>query len=136
MKFKTEAERLHYEDAKLAYAALMKCYPFTLEDLPGEEWKVIPNYEDYHGSNYGRIDGNCGSDNGNGFCGKRRGRKYFGFGKCGKCGMRGIGGGRSKCGGGGKCGGGKHTDCSDCGELSRRHLSERRICYDFRRKVG
>ena len=43
------------EEYKPAYDALMELYPFTLENLPGEVWKVIPNYENYHGSNYGRV---------------------------------------------------------------------------------
>ena len=43
-------------ESKKAYAALMKFYPLTLEDLPGELWKPIPNYEElYHESNYGRT---------------------------------------------------------------------------------
>ena len=46
----------NYADAKLAYAALMKFYPFTLEDLDGEIWKWIRGYEgDYQESNYGRT---------------------------------------------------------------------------------
>ena len=43
------------EVAKHAYKALMKFYPLTLDDLPGEEWKPIPDYEDYHVSNFGRV---------------------------------------------------------------------------------
>lgn len=41
--------------AKPAYEALMKYYPFTLDDLPGEQWKTVPDYEDYQGSNFGRV---------------------------------------------------------------------------------
>lgn len=52
---RNERERKHYANAKLAYAALMKFYPFTLEDLDGEEWRPILGYEDYHESNYGRT---------------------------------------------------------------------------------
>ena len=33
---------LHYEDYKLAYAALMLCYPLGLENIEGEIWKSIP----------------------------------------------------------------------------------------------
>lgn len=45
-----------YEDYKLAYAALMLVYPFTLEDLEGEEWKKIPYNEEYYQiSTYGRV---------------------------------------------------------------------------------
>ena len=59
MKFKTEREQLKYEDAKKAYAALMKFYPFTTESLEGEEWKPIPNYPKHAGSNFGRIKSFC-----------------------------------------------------------------------------
>lgn len=46
----------YYENAKLAYAALMLFYPFNIEDLEGEIWKWIKNYEGlYQISNYGRI---------------------------------------------------------------------------------
>lgn len=48
-------QRRVYEDAKLAYAALMKCYPLTLSDLPGEIWLPVPNHESYQVSNYGRV---------------------------------------------------------------------------------
>lgn len=48
------AER--YADYKLAYAALMLVYPFSLENLDGEEWEKIPfNEEFYQISNYGRV---------------------------------------------------------------------------------
>lgn len=51
----TKKEWLHhrYEDAKLAYCALMKCYPLTLDDLDGEIWRVVD--EHYHLSNFGRV---------------------------------------------------------------------------------
>ena len=57
MKFRTEAERIKYEeDYRPAYNALMTCYPFTLDDLDDEIWKPIAGYEEfYHVSNYGRI---------------------------------------------------------------------------------
>lgn len=43
-------------DAKLAYEALMKCYPLNLENLVDEIWQWIENYEGmYQISNYGRI---------------------------------------------------------------------------------
>ena len=56
----TEAERAwskaRYEEYKKAYAALMLYYPFTLENLPGEIWKDIPDYDgDYQESNFGRT---------------------------------------------------------------------------------
>lgn len=45
-----------YADYKLAYAALMLCYPFGLEDIDGEEWRNIEGYEGiYQISNYGRV---------------------------------------------------------------------------------
>ena len=48
-----EYDRRRHENAKLAYNALMKFYPLTLEDLPGEEWRPIS--DDYHISNFGRV---------------------------------------------------------------------------------
>lgn len=49
-------EKLYYEEAKKAYAALMLCYPFGLEDLDGEIWADIAGYDgDYQESNYGRT---------------------------------------------------------------------------------
>lgn len=45
-----------YENYKLAYAALMLCYPFGLEDIDGEEWRDIEGFEGiYQISNYGRV---------------------------------------------------------------------------------
>ena len=50
----TEAERKN--NAREAYNALMKWYPFTLEDLDGEQWRDIEGYEGrYQVSNYGRV---------------------------------------------------------------------------------
>ncbi|MBR4383791.1 MAG: HNH endonuclease [Selenomonadaceae bacterium] len=56
----TENERTRrnerYADYKLAYAALMLCYPFGLENLDGEEWRDVAGYEGrYQISNYGRV---------------------------------------------------------------------------------
>ena len=56
----TEKQREWWEsrrkDSKLAYAALMKFYPLTLDDLDDEEWRDIFGYEgDYQESNYGRT---------------------------------------------------------------------------------
>lgn len=51
----TEYNRRRHEKAKPAYAALMSCYPFTLEDLPGEVWKDIDGFDGYLISNYGRV---------------------------------------------------------------------------------
>lgn len=37
------------------YETFMKLYPMTLENLDGEEWKPLPDYEDYQVSNFGRV---------------------------------------------------------------------------------
>jgi len=47
-----EWERRRYEKSKPAYEALMKVYPFTLDDLEGELWK---EFNGYHVSNFGRV---------------------------------------------------------------------------------
>ena len=53
---KRERDRRAHEEAKPAYDALMSCYPFTLDDLPGEQWKEIAGYNgDYQVSNFGRV---------------------------------------------------------------------------------
>lgn len=50
----THKER--YEKAKAIYDEWIKLYPFTLNDLDGEIWKPIPEYEEfYHVSNFGRM---------------------------------------------------------------------------------
>ena len=55
-----ERDRLKREKAKPAYDALMKFYPLTVEDLPDEIWRPVPNYEQfYHVSNYGRVKSFC-----------------------------------------------------------------------------
>lgn len=46
-------QRRQYEDAKVAHKALIKAYPFTTNDLNGEEWRAIN--ENYCVSNYGRV---------------------------------------------------------------------------------
>ena len=52
----TEKEKLKFEDAKKAYATLMLCCSFGIEDLDGEIWRDILGYEgDYAESNYGRT---------------------------------------------------------------------------------
>ncbi len=49
-------QEARYADAKLAYNALMKFYPFTLKNLDGEIWEWISGYEGaYQESNYGRT---------------------------------------------------------------------------------
>ena len=49
-------QKIRYEEAKKAYAALMMFYPLTLDDLKGEEWRDIAGYDgDYQESNYGRT---------------------------------------------------------------------------------
>lgn len=50
---RTDNER--YTQAKIAYSALMKFYPFTLDDLGGEEWRHVENYANYQISNFGRV---------------------------------------------------------------------------------
>ena len=50
-----ERNRLHYEKAKPAYNALMKFYPLTTDDLDGEIWKPISDYDGYEVSNFGRV---------------------------------------------------------------------------------
>ena len=50
-----EYNRRRYENAKPAYNALMSCYPFTLEDLDGEQWRPIEGFADYEVSNFGRV---------------------------------------------------------------------------------
>ena len=40
---------------KPAYDAFIALYPFTTENLDGEIWLPIPDYEKYHGSNFGRV---------------------------------------------------------------------------------
>lgn len=45
-----------YEKAKLAHAALMKCYPFDLKNIADEIWQDIYGYDGlYQISTYGRI---------------------------------------------------------------------------------
>lgn len=51
----TKKDRKRYEDAKKAYAALIKYYPLILDDLDGEQWRPILGYDGYHESNYGRT---------------------------------------------------------------------------------
>lgn len=63
----TENERTRrnerYADYKLAYAALMLCYPFGLENLDGEQWRDVAGYEGlYKVSNYGRVKSFCKGD--------------------------------------------------------------------------
>ena len=57
MKFKSEAQRRHYEeDYRPAYDALMTCYPFALNTISDEIWRPISGYDEfYQVSNYGRI---------------------------------------------------------------------------------
>lgn len=62
-KIYREWQRRRDEDAKLAYQALMKFYPLTLDDLEGEEWRDIANYEgDYQVSNFGRVKSFLGKE--------------------------------------------------------------------------
>lgn len=43
----TDYDRRRKEKVKLAYAALMKFYPLTLEDLDGEIWLPAPYCANY-----------------------------------------------------------------------------------------
>lgn len=53
---KREWNRQQEERLKPAYVALMKAYPFTLDDLDGEIWRDVDGYDgDYQISNYGRA---------------------------------------------------------------------------------
>ena len=54
-EYQREYIRIKHEEAKPAYNALMKYYPFTLEDLDGEIWKDIAGFEGYQVSNFGRV---------------------------------------------------------------------------------
>ena len=47
--------RRAHEESKPAYEALMKCYPLSLDDLPGEVWKPIAGFDDYQVSTFGRV---------------------------------------------------------------------------------
>ena len=40
---------------KEVYDALMKFYPLTLDDIDGEEWRDIENFDGYQVSNFGRV---------------------------------------------------------------------------------
>ena len=56
----TDWERARYENAKLACAALMAQYPFTPDDLDGEIWADIEDFEGhYQISTFGRIKSFC-----------------------------------------------------------------------------
>ena len=54
-EYQRELHRRAYEKAKPAYAALMKFYPLTTDDLDGEIWRPIAGYDAYHVSNFGRV---------------------------------------------------------------------------------
>lgn len=47
---------MRFQESKIAYEALMKVYPFTLEDLPEENWYDVKNFDgDYQISTFGRL---------------------------------------------------------------------------------
>lgn len=52
---KREWNRRRQEEMRPAYDALISCYPFTLDDLEGEQWRAIEGYAGYLASNYGRV---------------------------------------------------------------------------------
>ena len=55
-KTRARINKIYYEKYLPAYQALMSVYPFTLENLPGEIWKWIKNFEGRNKiSNYGRV---------------------------------------------------------------------------------
>ena len=54
-EYQREYIRIKHEEAKPAYNALMKYYPFTLDDLDGEIWKDIAGFEGYQVSTFGRV---------------------------------------------------------------------------------
>ena len=59
-KINRERQRRRKENARKAYAALMKFYPLTLNNLDGEEWRDIKGYEElYQISNFGRVKSFC-----------------------------------------------------------------------------
>ena len=52
----TEATRRRRAKVKLAFNAMMTCYPLTTDDLDGEEWRDVEGYDgDYKVSNFGRV---------------------------------------------------------------------------------
>ena len=52
-----ETRRRILKEAKRAFDALIKCYPFTTDDLDDEKWCAYPNYGggDYQISTFGRV---------------------------------------------------------------------------------
>lgn len=44
-----------YRRRRLAFAEFIKLYPFTPEDLDGEEWRPIDGYDGYQISSFGRV---------------------------------------------------------------------------------
>lgn len=50
-----EYNRRKHEEAKPAYDAFMSCYPFTLNDLDGEQWRPIEGFDGYQVSTFGRV---------------------------------------------------------------------------------
>ena len=55
-EYRREYHRRRHEEALPAYEALMTCYPFTIDDLPGEEWKDIDGYGGvYQISTFGQV---------------------------------------------------------------------------------
>lgn len=50
-----EMRRDRYIGIRKAFAEFMKCYPFTTEDLDGEEWRPIEGFDGYQVSSYGRV---------------------------------------------------------------------------------
>ena len=56
----TVAEQIRYKRYKCAYDAFIELYPFTLDDLDGEQWRDIAGYEEFYQiSTFGRVKSFC-----------------------------------------------------------------------------
>lgn len=54
-KVREYMRRRYREEFKPVYDEFMKLYPFTTDNLDGEEWRTMPEYKGYQISNYGRV---------------------------------------------------------------------------------
>lgn len=48
-------QQKQYRQQRLTFAEFIKLYPFTTDDLDGEEWRPIEGYDDYQISSFGRV---------------------------------------------------------------------------------
>ena len=55
MVSKEQQRRRYEEEFKPAYEALMKCYPFSVDDLNGEKWRDVEGADGYQVSTFGRV---------------------------------------------------------------------------------